>query len=311
MSSRLHDPMVLSIESIKHAYTVINRTFMHTPCFLSETMSRDLGCTILLKVEVVNPIRCFKGRGADYYMKGSGAGPFVCASAGNFAQALAFAARDCGAHVVAFTPKQATASKLEHLKDLGAEVRAIGFDYDDAKSKAKEYATASESCFVEDGSEPAISEGAGTIGIELTESGLAFDTVVVPLGGGALIAGVARWMKYAAPNVKVVGVVPSGAPSMEISWRGQRVVCCRTANTIAEGLAIRRPIESVISEIVTTVDEVLLFDDTYLTAAMQLIRDRASLTVEPSGATAIATIMQYPDRFRCRRVVTLITGANI
>jgi len=301
----------LSIDAIRTAHSVISPIFTHTPYFLAEGMSEQLGCGVMLKIETLNPIKCFKGRGADNFMATrEDAGPYVCVSAGNFAQGLAFAARERGRSVIAFTPANAPVVKLNRLKSLGADVRAVGRDYDDAKEKATAFAEEAELPFVLDGRDIAISEGAATIGLEIAESGFAIDCIIVPLGGGALISGIARWLKHAMPNVEIIAAVPTGAPSMALSWRERKAVDTDSVNTRADGLAIRCPIREVIPELVENVDDVLLFDDANLATASELIRIDTSLLVEPSGAAAIATIVQHRERFAKKRVATIITGAN-
>jgi threonine dehydratase len=300
----------LSSDSIRRAQTVINPVFLRSPFYRAENISAALGCNVLLKIETLNPIRCFKGRGADYFMSGTPEEKFVCASAGNFAQGVAFAARERGRSVIAFVPEATAENRIARLRQLGAEVRCEGSDYDDAKLRAKAYAAAARVTFVEDGVQPAISEGAGTIGLEITGSGEEIDAVVVPLGGGALLAGVARWFKDEAPRVEVIGAAPAAAPAMALSWKARTVVTSPAAATRAAGLAIRLPAKEAVSQIAATADDVLLFDESRLDDAIRMIRDETMLEVEPSGAAAIAVLMQHRERFQSRNVAVIITGAN-
>jgi len=302
----------LSLDSIRRAHSVINPIFTRTPFFEAEAMSDFLGFRVMLKIETLNPIRCFKGRGADYFLANTDErGPFVCVSAGNFAQGLAFAARERGRSVIAFTPANAPEVKLKRLRALGTDVRAVGSDYDDARAKAEAFAAQESLPFVLDGRDIAISEGAATIGVEIAESGIDIDAIIVPLGGGALLSGVARWMKHAAPHVEIIGAAPAGAPAMALSWRERKAIETESSNTRADGLAIRVPIAEVIPELVENVDDILLFDDGYLPVGSELVRGDTSLMTEPSGAAAIATLVQHRGRFANRRVAAIITGANV
>jgi threonine dehydratase len=300
----------LSSDSIRRAQTLINPVFLRSPFYRAESVSAALGCNVVLKIETLNPIRCFKGRGADYFMSDTPEERFVCASAGNFAQGLAFAARERKRSVIAFVPAATAPNRIARLRQLGAEVRCEGSDYDDAKLRARTFAAESGLPFVEDGVQPAISEGAGTIGLEITGSGEHIDTVVVPLGGGALLAGIARWFKDEAPNVEVIGAAPAAAPAMAMSWKARAVVTSKEAATRAAGLAIRVPAAEAVSQIAATADDVLLFDESRLDEAIRMIRDETMLDVEPSGAAAIAVLAQHRQRFQSRNVAVIITGAN-
>ena len=300
----------LSSDSIRRAQTVINPVFLRSPFYRGESISAALGCNVFLKIETQNPIRCFKGRGADYFMSGAPEERLVCASAGNFAQGLAFAARERQRSVTAFVPASAAPGRVARLRQLGAEVRCEGTDYDDSKLRAKSYAAETGLVFVEDGVHPAISEGAGTIALEITGSGAAIDAVVVPLGGGALLAGIARWFKDEAPQVEVIGAAPAAAPAMALSWKAGVVVTTAQAPTRAAGLAIRLPAAEAVSQIAATADDVLLFDESQLDDAIRMIRDETMQEVEASGAAAIAVLSQHRERFQSRNVAVVITGAN-
>src|SRR5207253_5335409 len=138
----------------------------------------------------------------------------------------------------------------------------------------------------------------------ITNSAIPIDCIVVPLGGGAMISGIGRWMKHAAPHVEVIGAAPAAAPATALSWRERRVVVTESANTRADGLASRSPIAEVLPELIENVDDVLLFDEDELQKAIDLIRSDTSLITEPSGAAGIAAIAQHRDRFANRRVAT-------
>ena len=161
----------LSLERIAEAARVIDPVFLHSPQFVSGALSERLGPRLLCKVELLNPIRSFKGRGADYFLQrlGSEPRPLVCASAGNFGQGLAYAAARRGRQVTVFAAHTANPLKLERMRRLGAEVRLAGDDFDAAKLAARAYADQTGARFVEDGAEPAIAEGAGSLGAELAD----------------------------------------------------------------------------------------------------------------------------------------------
>jgi threonine dehydratase len=200
------------------------------------------------------------------------------------------------------------------MRAFGADVRLEGADFVDAKDAARRFAATGAATFVEDGVDPEIAEGAGTIGPELLRRGDAFEAVVVPLGNGALLTGVGRWIKAAAPMTQVIGVVSRGAPAMAESWRagpGHGIVTTARAETIADGIAVRVPVPEAVADMHGLVDDVLLVgDDDLLTAMRMLYRDEG-LIVEAAGAAGLAALLAVPARFAGQRVATILCGGNV
>lgn len=308
-------PHRLSLHSIAAAAVGIRREFLHSPQYRCEPLSARLGCELTLKVECVNPLRSFKGRGADWFLQQwlarGGRGALVCASAGNFGQALAYVCREHGLALTVFAAHGANALKLERMRALGADVRLHGEDFDAAKAAARAHAQASGATFVEDGEAAAISEGAGSIAVELLAAGASYDALVVPLGNGALLNGMARWSKAHAPVTEVIAVVAAGAPAMALSWRAQDVVVTGRAATIADGIAVRVPVPAAVADMQGLVDAVIEVDEDVLVAAMRLVQQHAGLVLEPAGAAGIAALMAEPARFAGRRVATVLCGGNV
>jgi threonine dehydratase len=307
----MDDP--LSVENVAEAAEVIDPVFRDSPQYVSEPLSERLGVTVVLKVETINPIRSFKGRGTDYLLHRleGGGDQYVCASAGNFGQGMAYAARKRGSHVTVFCARDANQLKVARMRALGAEVILDGEDFDAAKEAASRHAESTGARFVEDGGLPAISEGAGTIALELCRMEEALDAVFVPLGDGALVIGVGLWLRRASPNTRVIGVVAEGAPAMDLSWRAGRVVPTDSISTIADGIAVRLPIGRALDDMRSTVDEVMLVSDEEIVAAMRLLLFDAGLAVEPAGAAGLAAAAQLRDRFHRQRVAVIVTGGNI
>ena len=164
---------------------------------------------------------------------------------------------------------------------------------------------------VEDGRDAAISEGAGSLGIELLSDGDAFDCIVLPLGNGALINGVGRWVKAASPATQVIGVSSTGADAMEASWRQDSIVQRNQVSTIADGIAVRTPIPEALEDMRDLVDEVIPVSDDNIIDAMRLLHGRANVVAEPAGAAGVAAILARPELFRGRRVATVICGSNL
>ena len=305
----------LSLDSIVDAVTMIDPVFLNTPQYECEPLSEALGCRLTLKVETTNPIRSFKGRGTDYFLttigKRGDTRDLVCASTGNFGQAMAYACRNHGRRLIVYADEGANQLKLDRASVMGAEVRLEGSDFDDAKSAAKRHCEETGAWMIEDGREPEISEGAGTIAFELMTSETMYDLVTIPVGNGALITGMARWMKAAAPGTRIVGVSATGADSMAVSWRNNQVIENERVDTIAEGIAVRVPVPEAVDDMQTIVDQMVLVDDDLLIAAMQLIYRTTGLLVEPAGAAGVAAVMNQPDRYVNKLVATVLTGSNI
>lgn len=303
----------LSLTRIEQATQVIDPLFLNTPQYRAEPLEAILGCRLLIKVETLNPIRSFKGRGASFSMAAlpPTTTTVVCASAGNFGQAIAYAGRARGIRVIVYASLYANALKLERMRALGAEVRLAGEDFDTAKLEAKSFAAATGVPLMEDGLDPAIAEGAGTIALELLRYPEPIDDLLVPLGNGALITGVGRWSKAVAPATQVIGVAAAGAPSMVESWRSGRMVNYERINTIADGIGVRLPVPEAVADMHGTVDDTLLVEDRTILAAMRLIYEQLGLVIEPAGAVGIAALLAQPERFRGRFVATLLCGSNL
>ena len=292
---------------------MIDPVFCGSPQFLSEPLSAALGVELVVKVETLNPIRSFKGRGADYFMRchiDTGGGPIVCASAGNFGQGMAYAARRHGVALTVFAARTANPLKLERMRVLGAEVRLEGADFDDAKVAARVFAGQHQVRFVEDSRDLEPTVGAGTIGLELTRDAPSLDAILIPLGNGALLAGVGCWIKHVRPATRVIGVCAKGAPAMEESWRTGRTVTHEHAATIADGIAVRMPVAQALLDIRPVTDDIVLVEEHQIIDAMRLIHEHLGAVVEPSGAVGVAAILAH-DRLRHGRVATILCGGNL
>lgn len=272
-----------------------------------------LGLRLVLKVETINPIRCFKGRGTDFLLSNfpGGSSALVCASAGNFGQGMAYAARKRGIRLVVFAAETANPLKLRRMLELGAEVRLAGRDFDEAKEHGEAYAVETGASWIVDGREPAIAEGAGTIAVELGRWSHAFDVALIPLGNGALLGGVATWMKAKSPATRVIGVCAAGAPSMALSLKHGRPESTESMATIADGIGVRVPVPEALADLAGVVDEVLLVEDQAMIEAMQLVFRQHGLVVEPAGVAGLAAAITFRDRFRGASVVTPLCGGNL
>jgi len=305
----------LSLDRIREAADEIDPVFLGSPQFDCEPLSEALGCHLTLKLETCNPIRSFKGRGAAFFvdraLSRGDLRPMVCASAGNFGQALAYACRSRGRNLVVYAAETANPKKIERMKALGAEVRLEGDDFDGAKAAARGYASEIDGWMVEDGLEPEISEGAGTIGVELVGRNELYDLVAIALGNGALLNGTARWLKAASPSTRVLGVSSVGADAMECSWRSGTLVERESVSTIADGIGVRVPIQEAIDDMYGLADDVALVEDSDILTAMRLLYRHAGLLIEPAGAVGVAAILADRERFEGRRVATILCGSHL
>ncbi|MCC6316481.1 MAG: pyridoxal-phosphate dependent enzyme [Gemmatimonadaceae bacterium] len=299
--------------AIAEAIGVIDPVFLATPQFEVESLGGAMGCSLTVKVETVNPIRSFKGRGAECFaatLPTDGPG-LVCASAGNFGQGLAWAARRRGLVLDVFASTRANPLKIARMRALGATVHQAGDDFDASKDAARAWAEANGRRYVEDGREPAIAAGAGTIALELTRGGGTFDAWLIPLGNGAMLGGMAAWIRAHDPRAEVIGVCAAGAPSMQRSWARGAAVPTERADTIADGIAVRVPIPEAVESLMGVVDDVVLVDDETTLAAMRDLRRALGLLVEPAGAVGVAALAADRPRFAGRRVVTVLCGSNV
>jgi len=308
----------LSLARIDEAARRIDPVFLDTPQLVCEPLSDRIGAAVTLKVETVNPIRSFKGRGTSLFVadladrRDGSRASLVCASAGNFGQGLAHACRRAGLSLVVYAAENASPLKIARMRALGAEVRLFGHDFDAAKDAAERWAAEAGAELVIDGLAPAISEGAGTIARELLASGQAYDAIYVPVGNGALINGMARWIKARSPATRVIGVCSRGAPVMAEAFRAGRVDAPSTSlpDTIADGIAVRVAIPEAVTDMAGVVDDMVVVGDAALIEAMRLVHEHAGLVVEPAGVAGLAALLSTSS-VAGASVATVLCGGNL
>jgi len=300
--------MDLSLERIEEAARVIDPLLLNTPQFSDPTLSEALGRDVLVKMETASPVGSFKGRGADYFVGGLERldERLVTATAGNWGIGLAYAGRRHGCGVDVIANSSASASKLTRMRAFGASVTAVDGGLNEAADAARELANEPGHRLVYDGEPTTVAEGHGTIGVELLRAGT-LDTVVVQVGDGALISGIARWVKAHSPDTRIVGVCACGAPAMKLSIDAGRPIRSDPPTTIAGGLAISAPIAASFERVQALVDEIVLVDDDDIRGAMALIADTIGVLVEPSGAAGVAAIRGHT--VPGERIAVVLTGA--
>ncbi|MGH8303644.1 MAG: threonine ammonia-lyase, biosynthetic, partial [Steroidobacteraceae bacterium] len=291
---------------------------IESPLEEAPRLSRRLGNQVLLKREDLQPVFSFKLRGAynriAHLSDGAAKRGVVCASAGNHAQGVALAAKRRSIPAAIVMPHTTPRIKVQAVIDLGGEVVLHGDDYDTALERALELAQERNLVFVHPFDDPDVIAGQGTIGVELLrQTGGHLDAIFVPVGGGGLISGIAVYVKYLYPNIRIIGVEPEDAASMYESLKAGRRVTLDRVGIFADGVAVKRVGEETFSLCRDHVDEIMLLDTDEICAAIQDVFEDTRSIVEPAGALAVAGLKKYVARegWRDKRVAAINSGANI
>lgn len=304
-----------SFKDIKEAYEILKPVVKRTSLEKSKTFSKLTKTNIYLKLENLQTTGSFKIRGAYnkiYHLsKKDRERGVVCASAGNHAQGVAHASKLMGVKSTVFMPIYTPPTKIIATKAYGAEVVLKGVTYDDAAAAAKKYAEEKKLTFVHAFNDHHVIAGQGTIGIEIFESLPDVDAVIVPIGGGGLISGIALALKTLKPKVKIIGVEAEGAQSMKKSLEENKIVPLKSINTIADGIAVKTPKEITFELAKKYVDEVVTVNDEEIANALYLLLQRAKLVVEPAGAVPLAAILSKKVTFPGKNVVAVLSGGNV
>jgi threonine dehydratase len=291
---------------------------IESPLEAAPRLSRRLGNEVLLKREDLQPVFSFKLRGAynriAHLSEASARRGVVCASAGNHAQGVALAARRRGIPAVIVMPQTTPQIKVQAVLDLGAELVLHGDDYDSALEQALTLARERSLVFVHPFDDPDVIAGQGTIAVEiLRQCGGNLDAIFVPVGGGGLLAGIAVYVKYLYPGVRIIGVEPQDAASMHDSLRAGRRVTLERVGLFADGVAVKRVGEETFALCRGQVDEIVLTDADEICAAIQDVFEDTRSIVEPAGALAVAGLKKYVARegWRGKRLIAINSGANM
>jgi threonine dehydratase len=291
---------------------------IESPLEAAPRLSRRLGNEVLLKREDLQPVFSFKLRGAynriAHLSEASARRGVVCASAGNHAQGVALAARRRGIPAVIVMPQTTPQIKVQAVLDLGAELVLHGDDYDSALEQALTLARERSLVFVHPFDDPDVIAGQGTIAVEiLRQCGGNLDAIFVPVGGGGLLAGIAVYVKYLYPGVRIIGVEPQDAASMHDSLRAGRRVTLERVGLFADGVAVKRVGEETFALCRGQVDEIVLTDADEICAAIQDVFEDTRSIVEPAGALAVAGLKKYVSRegWRGKRLIAINSGANM
>jgi threonine dehydratase len=306
----------VTAEDVARARAAVGDVARHTPVLPSATLSeRAGGANVLLKAESLQRTGSFKIRGALNKLAAVGEGcsrGVVCGSAGNHAQALAFAAQARGVPCEVFMPAEASIGKAEAAQALGATVRLAGAAVDDCVAAAKERAAETGMVFVHPFDDPDVVAGQGTLGLELLDDVPDLAKVVVPIGGGGLGSGVAIAVKSARPDVEVVGVQAETVAPFPASLRAGEPIDAPQALTIADGIAVKRPGSLTLELIGQWVDDVVVVAEDDIAEAMVMLMERAKLVVEGAGAVGVAALLSGTTSVSSEgATVVVLSGGNV
>ena len=304
---------MLTLDKIYKASHVLRSVIRKTDLIHAPLVNPD--SEIYLKTENLQITGSFKVRGAYYMMsqlteEEKARGVIAC-SAGNHAQGVALAAAKNHIKSLICLPDGAPISKVEATKSYGAEVCLVNGVYDDAYQKALELKEEKNYTFVHPFDNEDVIAGQGTIGLEILEQMPDVEAVIVPIGGGGLISGVAFAIKNLNPNIKVYGVQASGAPSMRNSIRDGKIECLDHVSTIADGIAVKEPGEHTFQYVSQYVDEIVTVTDDEISAAILALIERQKLIAEGAGAASVAAAMFNKVPIQGKKTVCLVSGGNI
>lgn len=305
---------MITISDVKDARDRFAGHVTETPLVWSQSFSRLTGRDVYLKAECMQRAGSFKIRGALNVLTRLKGEPVVAASAGNHAQGVALAAAFTGSPCTVFMPETAPIPKVKATEDYGANVQLVGLSLADAVDAARDYANESGAHFVHPYDDPLVIAGQGTLGLELMDQMPDVGTVVIPTGGGGLLAGAALAIKSTRPEVSVIGVEIEPASVYAESRRRGTLVhdYPRGLPTVADGIAVSVPSELVWEITQQHVDDILVVNDAQATAALAYILDRSKILVEPAGAVGVAALLEkmIPDDAR-DPICVVLSGGNI
>lgn len=304
---------MLTLDKVYHAAYILKDVIRTTDMIAAPNINPD--CQVFLKTENLQVTGSFKVRGAYYKIsqltEDEKARGVIACSAGNHAQGVALAATKNGIQSMICIPDGAPISKVEATKRYGAQVTLVQGVYDDAYNKAVEMQQKSGATFIHPFNDENVIAGQGTIGLEILNQLPDVDAVIVPVGGGGLISGVAFAIKSLNPNCKIYGVQASGAPSMVQSLEHHKAECLPCVSTIADGIAVKEPGDLTFEICSKYVDEVVTVTDDEISTAILALIEQQKLIAEGAGAVSVAAAMFNKVDIKGKKVVCLVSGGNI
>ena len=305
--------MTVTAQGVRGAAAAIAGAVAETPCLVSKTLSEITGAEVHLKFENLQFTASFKERGALNKLLGLSAreraAGVLAVSAGNHAQAVAYHAQRLGVRATIVMPRFTPHVKVERTREHGAEVILSGESFDEAKSTALALARDRSLTVVHPYDDERVILGQGTVALEMLAVQPQLDALVVPVGGGGLIAGIAVAAKDVQPGIEIVGVETNGFPAMHCALHG--VQASFASSTIAEGIAVKEPGALTLPIVRALAADILLVDDGDIEQAIVMLLEIEKTVVEGAGAAGLAALARYPERFRGRKVGLVLSGGNI
>ena len=305
--------MTITLQDIQDAATLLSGRIVRTPMVTGVGLAEELGLDVQLKLENLQRAGSFKSRGALVKMMRlpteATRNGVIAMSAGNHAQGVAYVARELGIPATIVMPERTPFMKVERTRRYGARVVLKGESLSDSAAFAREMAEAEHLTFVHPYDDHDIVCGQGTVGLEMLTDDPSLDVLLVPVGGGGLIAGIATAAKALKPDIEVIGVEAALYPSMHQALHG--LPPTSGGQTLAEGIAVKTPGELPLEVVRRLVSDILLVEESAIERAVQMLVETQKLVAEGAGAAGIAALLAYAERFRGRRVGVVICGGNI
>jgi threonine dehydratase len=313
------EQLPLAVEAIDLAAAELQPHLPPTPLQYSRAFTAKAGCHVYLKIEGIQPIRAFKVRGALNKLlrmrPEERAAGVITASAGNHGQGVAYAAQTFGVPATVYVPDNANQLKVQAIRRLGSRVVQCGRSYSEAYAEALRAQAVGGATFVHAYDDADVMAGQGTIAVELLwqleQQATDVDTILVPVGGGGLIGGIARYLAARRPGVQVIGVEPAGANALTRSLAEGRQVTLDRVDTIADGLAASAPGTLALEIARACVDRMITVEETEMLRAIRLYFEWEHLLAEPAGAAALAALLYHHTPKPNERVVVILSGANV
>ena len=305
--------MSISAQDVRNTAELLEGHVVRTPMVISPLLSQQLGCDIYAKLECLQYTSSFKARGAfvamqDLSVEQRSAG-VIAMSAGNHAQAVAYHAGQMGIPAVIVMPSQTPFAKVARTRAYGAEVVLQGRNLNDCESKVEALIDSRGLTLIHPYDNTQVMAGQGTVGLEMLIDQPDLDVLVVPIGGGGLVGGIATIAKEMRPDIRIVGVQTEAYPSMQAAMAGRDIVC--GGETLAEGIAVKKPGRVTLPVVQALVDEIVLVNEKQLEWAVSALVEQQRVIAEGAGAAGIAAIYAHPQLFKGLKVGVVICGGNI
>ncbi len=307
---------MISLEKIEQAHQRIKDVVVHTPFSYAPFLSGESGVEVFLKKENLQMTGAFKLRGAFNKIASLSdaerAQGVVAASAGNHAQGVAYSAQHFGINAVIIMPDSTPLTKVNGVRHFGAEVILAGGNYDEAYAYATKYGEENGLVFVHPFEDEEVIAGQGTVALEILEQADDLDAVIVPVGGGGLISGVAAAIKASNPKIEVIGVSAAGAPALKNSFDAKTPIDSVSVRTIADGIAVRDCSPITLNYMLESVDQFITVDEKEIASAILFLLEKQKLVVEGAGAVGVAALLHKKlPHLEGKKVAVILSGGNV